>query len=581
MLKFIKSRRKFVLYYLIVNTIVVTILFMTFSSFPTYDTAVIRKDQPYISTLDTTIEILPEGNTLVTENLTVKGVKSDLFTYTHQFSSRDEEVDEASIKLIDTQHTLTHKYEQKDKIKELELKINEPLKDNEKITIQYKVSGLVKRLRDGQVFQFNPWTSQYVDVANAQFKIQFPKSILDTTKMYNTASVSQQFIKEDKTLMTEVKQATHRGNSYELLVWDNKPFVQKEETLGRAEFINLHEVEEDIQNKIKEVQLDDKKYIMFQFFLRILYIVLNAIITFVFGMFLLTNFIETQSIKKYLRFEFAPSPMGPGSVAKLTQLRGSNLESSIKSGILYMVTKGLVTATREKQTLTLVLKKEVDIDEIDEIVALQKFLFADSNVIYLQKEVTDLEMTSRKTMHFFNYRKVIEKVVHEHHGNKDRVIHKKQSIFWHMKMEFIVVVALLIEFGLFLLLDMSNMQITFSGYIGIELVMVVVALFASGIIPIVYYFSQKRSVNEEHFDVLSEWQYFRTFLFNKKLVREQLQKSDDQWHEFLMYASVFGSEKVVLSALKNSRPEHYNTVMKKGAKVILDTPEGYFTYSVK
>lgn len=582
MMKFIKSKRKFVFYYLIVNTILVTILFMTFSSFPTYDTAVIRKNQPYISTLNTTMEVLSDGNTLVTEQLTVKGVKTDNFSYKHVFAAKDEVVDETSIKIVESTLPFTYIYKRDDKGSVLDLKISKALKDNEKITIQYRVSGLIKRLKDGQVFQFNPWTSQEVDVEKANFKIVFPQNLTTTIKMYNAATTSQKFeVSENKTLVTEVISSNHRGNKYELMVWDTKAFIQNESNTGRASFRGADDVESDVENQIKQVQLDDKKYYMFQYFLRIMYIVLSAIITFVFGMFLLTNFIETQSIKKYLRFEFAPSRLGPGSAAKLIQMRGSDLELAIKAGVLYMVTTGFITCKKENQGLVLTKKKDVDIDEIDEIIALQKFLFADADNVHLSKEVTDLEMTSRKTMHFFNYRKLIEKVVQEHRGHKERGLHKKQSVLWHMKMEFIIIFALLVEFALFLLLDISNAQITFETYIGIEVIMIVIALFASGIIPMAYYFSQKHTMNQNNFDVLSEWQYFRTFLFNKKLVREQLQKSDEQWQTFLMYSVIFGAERTVLSAMKSSCPEHYQSVMKGNGKIVIDTAENYFSYSVK
>lgn len=582
MIKFIKSRRKFVFYYLIVNVILVTILFLTFSAFPTYDTAVIRKDQPYVTELNTTMEIATDGNTLITEKLAIKGVKTDVFAYQHVFSAKDEVVDEASVKIVESDHVLKHTYDRKEKHSVLNLEIAGPFVENETLTVQYKVSGLVKHLRDGQVFQFNPWTSKEIDVANASFEIIMPTEVSEAVDTYNSATLMRTFEQQAANILkTEVRATNHRGSSYELFVWDSQAFVQGEDGLGRSSFRHVDEIAAEIESQIKQVQLEDKKYQMFQYFLRIVYIVLSAIITLVFGLFLLTNFIETQSIKKYLRFEFAPDQLGPGSAAKLIQMRGSNLESAIKAGILYMSTKKLVECRKDKQGLILTKKKEVDIDELEEIIALQKFLFADGDVIHFQKEVVDLETTSRKTMHFFNYRKLIERVVQEYRGNKDKLIHKKRSIFRYMKTEFVIVVSIMVEMILFILLDISTNQVPFATYIGVEVIMVVLALFTSALIPLVYYFSQKDSMNEDNFDVLSEWQYFRTFLFNKKLVREQLMKTEEPWRQFLMYGLAFGAEKTVLLAMKSACPEQYEEIMYGNSRIILDTPEEYFTYSVK
>lgn len=584
MIKFVKSKRKFVFYYLIVNIILVMILFMTFSSFPNYGTVSVKKGQPHITKLDTTMEILSDGNTIVTEKMDIQGIKNGTFLYDHSFSSKDEIIDESSVKVLEGQAKLTPMYEKKEQTTILKLKLEELAAGDNTISIQYKVNGIVKRLRDGQLFQFNPWTSKDVDVVDATFKVIFPQNLPDTLKVYTAGSLSLAYEKENpKTVYTEVVARNHQVNTYELRVWDNVSFIQKESTLGRTTFRSVDDVEEDIKSQIKQVQLENQKYHMFQYFLRIMYIIISAIVTITFGILLLSNLIETQSLKKYLRFEFAPSRLGPGSAGKLVQTKsiGLDLESAIRAGVLYMATKGLVSCQKDKMSLQLKKKKDTDLDEIEEITALQKFLFADKESTVLQKEVTNLEMTSRKTMYFFNYRKQIETIARDYHGNKEKKNHRKSSMLRYMKTELSLLVAIVIELLLFLILQMSGNHSAYIGYIGFEFIMVGIAMIAIIIIPTSYYFSQKNSINEVNFDALSEWQYFRTFLFNKKLVREQLMESDEQWREFLMYACVFGAEKVVLSAMKSACPEHYKTVMHGSAKMILNTPEGYFSYTVK
>lgn len=581
-MKFVKSKQKFIVYYLVVNTALVMLLFMTFSSFPTHDFVPVKTKQAHLTKLDTTLEVQPDGNTIVTEKMTVRGAKSGEFIYDHTFSEDEGTVDESSIKLIDSSAKLTHEYQKEANESVLKLKVESAFVGDETITVQYAVQGLMKHLRDGQLFQFNPWDSKDVDVIDAKFHVVLPQAISPTIKCYTTGTMSQQYTKEsDKTLLMDVLGETHRINTYELRLWDTKPIVDSTVDFSKTEFRSTSDVDADVQNQLKQAKLEIQKYQMFQDFLKIMYIIASAIITIIFGILLLTNLIETQSVKKYLHFDKAPSRLGPGSAGKIIQEVGFSLDTAIRAGVLYMAIKNLLICQKDRMSVQLIKKKDTNFDEIEEITALQKFLFADKNTVVLQKETKDLEMTSRKTLNFFNYRKLIETVIQEYHGNKMKHMHKKQNTLRYMKTEIILLLLVVIEMMLFFMLHFSGTQRTFVGYSIIEVVMVVIAIVIIGIIPNMYYFSQKDAISEVNFDELSEWQYFRTFLFNKKLVRDQLLESDEQWREFLMYATVFGADHVVLSAMKTACPEHYDAVMQGSGKMILDTPEGYFSYTVK
>lgn len=578
-MRFIKSKRKFVFYYIIINIALVLLLFMTFSAFPRHDTVTVKKGQPYITNLDTHLEVEADGNTVVTEKMTIREAKNK-FVYEHVFMN-GVLVDEASIKLIDSSAKLTHEYTTQEQSSELKLEIESSFVGEETISLQYKVKGLVKHLRDGQLFQFNPWNSSAVDVVDARIRIAFPNDISNTMRVYEMGAVSQDHIQVDsKTLETEVQSVNHRSDTYEIRLWDSAPMVE-EKGLGKTSFRSLEDVENDVQAQVKQAQLEDQKYQIFQFLLRIMYIIASAIITIIFGVLLLTNLIETQSVKKYLRFESAPDSLGPGSAGRIIHVPGFGIESAIRAGTLYMATKGLVRCQKDRLSLQLIKQKDVEHDEIEEISALQKFLFADKDTAVLQKEEKDLETTSRKTLNFFNYRKIIENTVQDYHGVKAKGLNKKENVLRYMKTEVILALTLFIEVALFLTLQFSGSQKNYIGYTILEIIMVIVAMIALVTVPLAYYFSQKETISKTNFDELSDWQYFRTFLCNKKLVRNQLMESDDNWREFLMYATVFGSEKTVLSAMKTACPEYYNEVMDGSAKMILDTPEGYFSYTVK
>lgn len=579
-MKFVKSKRKFIIYYFIVNVALVMLLFMTFSAFPNHDIARVKTDRAYIPELHTKIELQPDGMTVITEVMKIRGVKDGVFTYTHLLQA-GEKVDVSSVKLIDSSATLKTEYSDNQDTSLLKMQITSAFVGEETVSVQYKVNGLMKYLRDGQLFLLTPWTSKDVDVIDAKFTVVLPKEMTPTTKSHMLGAIDYQGTTDKRTLTMNVSARNHLNTPYELRIWDTIPIVNETSTLQKSQFRSTSDVTADIENQVKQSKTELQKYVMFQNLLKTLYISTSAIATIIFGILLLTNFIETQSIKKYLRFEKAPNSIGPGSAGKIVQELGFGLDTAIRAGVLYMTLKGLVRCQKDRLSIQLFKQKDTDFDEIDEITALQKFLFADKPAILLQKEVKDLEMTSRKTLHFFNYRKIIESETSAYHSDKLKHMHKKESVFRYMKTELILSAMIVIELILFLILQFSESQKTYMGYSILEVIIVLFGIAIISIIPVMYYISQKAAMSENNFDKFSEWQYFKTFLFNKKLVQSQLQESDDQWREFLMYATIFGADNVVLSAMKQACPEHYETVVSGCGKMILDTPESYFSYNVK
>lgn len=581
-MNFIKSQKKYVVYYIIVNIIAVLFLLSVFNNFPTKEKMHVKTERPYVSSLDTKINVLDDGNTIITETLKVEGVKSSEFSYTHLFSAPDEVVDIASIRLVDSNGKLTPESKTIGDKNLLTLKVEKSFEKSEPITVEYKVKGLVKHLRDGQMFQFNPWTSTSIDVKDARFAITLPQNVSESLKFYSGATLEQMsgLSTSEKTVEKTIKADDHAVNTYELRLWDQKQLISNKKATTASLMRTIADVENDVESRKRAVEQELRRQQMFCDYVRILYIVLSCIITVIFAVLLLTNFLENLNMRKYMRFEYAPESRGPATAEKLMNSQYFHQGQGIKAGLLYMALKDMIRCQGDKMNLQVVKEQDAPNDEMQEIIALQQFAFANDGTRIFQKDNQIINTSDRSANLFFAYRNTIDTEVQNYYAEEKTKKHKDFLLF-HIKTEIFVVLAVILQVILFVVGRDTHYAQTFFGYTMFAIVMVVSFIFTSAMMPLLHYCAQKRKLNNAHVDEISEWENFKLFLSTPSLVRSQLKQSDNQWCEFLMYATAFGVEKSVLTAMKVATPENYAKVMTGSGKYILEATKECFVFTVK
>lgn len=582
-MKFLKSQKKYIIYYVIVNIIAVAILFFVFNNFPTKEIITVKKDNPYLSSLHTKMEIQDDGNTIITEKMNIQGVKDGVFSYSHQFAAPDESVDTTSIQLIDSSAKLTHEYKTSNDKNVLTLKVETAFKGDEAVTVQYKVKGLVKHLHDGQMFQFNPWDSDKVDVVDAHFSITLPQGLSETVKLHADGTLDQMSTKHEneKSIETEIKADKHNVDTYQLRLWDKKQIIANKRGLPVGTLKTSNEIEKDIENRNHLLKQEAHKQQIFRDFIRIMYIIISSIITIIFALLLVTNFWENYSMRKYMRFEYAPESLGPAGAMKLMNPESSYLSRGIKASILYMSLSGLIRCQKDRMSLQMIKTKNAPNDELEEIKLLEKFLFNDGNARIFQREEKIVNSSDKTATLFLKYRNTIDEAAQNYYFSKDEDNKRPNNWLFNMKTEVFLIVAVIIQLILLFIINTSRVANSFKEYTIFEVTIVLVSIFVCAMMPLLYYVSQKRLLNKLHVDELSEWESFKLFLATPALVRKQLQDSSEQWKIFLMYATAFGSEKTVLAAMKVACPDKYEAFMSGSDRTILEVPDDYFSFQVK
>lgn len=529
-------------------------------------------DEACFKALHVDVKLNMDGSADFSEEMKVYREEAGNFVYIdHYYDAKyGESIDQNSIQLSEGVGSLKPELTQSGTKTRVRFKIWSHFSGTEVFRIQYRVKGLVKQLKDGQIFKYNFFNNNdSKPVIDASFSIQIPKQ--EEPIIYFSGLKNQNQIKKaDQTYTIDVPKQQHTKPFYEVnMGFTGTPFTNAT-PIPEAQYQTMEAFKQEI-DKVNQAdsQVDSNALNMLTSAL-MLFFVLGGCIFFL--IFLIYRRIGRQHRKVHTDVAFwnLPQDIGPAAAAMIIDPKNlANLSDSFKAGIMYLASENYIKIKQTPGQSALEKLKDADESLPDEIIALHQYLFADGDVKKMAAKET-FQANSAPANRFESYKtKAIQAFqnlnlfdVDTGVPNGDFKSDQSPGAFKWLTYAMIFI-FISISTGVRALLQFDIVQSA-----GLS---AVVALGIMLVLVLIYYLHITR-FKEEQIAVYEQWMGYKRYLSSYTLLKERNVEDVAVWKKHLVYATAFGVAEKVIKVLKVDFPDIY-------AEIESTTPIGPVLYS--
>lgn len=433
---------------------------------------------------------------------------------------------------------------------EVRFRINTNFTGRQTFRFSYKVKGLIKNLKDGQIFKFNFFNNNYGrKVIDGEFNIKMPSSSFSQSTLWFDGLRNQNNVKKDansSTYFINVPNSEHTKQFFEVdMSFPRNTFVDGQ-NVSTMPYQTLQEFNDNIENtKMEDQRVENQAKTEM-----VVITVANAI-GFIIALLIL-NIIYLLKEKPYRRIDKesaywnVPNPIGPLAASMIIEKDNKvDLNHGFKADILYLVSRGYAKIEDLSVGGEILITKLADITkEPEEVVRLHHFLFNNRDQVRLNpnttlsdpNEVLDFEAYKTGALNSFKKMGIFEKPTG---GYKVKGAQSAQT-----KAGGVIIAVAFFCF----IFSISSSFVGASYAISIGVVISIITL-------LITYAIISNRIREEKITVFEQWNGYKNYLSNYTLLKERGLNDVVVWKQHLVYATAFGVAENVLKVLQIEYPE--------------------------
>lgn len=536
---------------------IVGIVFQVFSLFQIqhqgYNPYSVQCENTCFQFLRTEVKIEKNGDALFEEEVTAYRKKAGNFFYIdHDYDTAiGEKIDKTSIALVSGDGELRPEFITSGSVERTRFKVNTRFSGTKKFKIQYRVSGLVKQLQDGQLFKYNFFNNAYGrPVMAAEFIINMPIPTQETNLFVDGLLKQSGILEMEAGYLVYVPQAKHTKQHYEVNLSLPKNAVSNASLIPKSTYQTIDQLNQNIQ-QVKQKEIDEEQSAISSIHAMISgMIVLNvvgiAIVVFVY----IRKVKPKRVVNRDTAYWQIPYLLGPNTAGMIVAPDNQmNLNDGFKAGLLYLVSAGYATMSTEANNVVKMAQLNVMNDnEPKEIQELYVYLFGSGPVRYLGDKIAVDKAEDIKRFKVYQQQAITsfqDLGLYDGRGSLPGGYSSTSGILSLKTL--LLVVVLGIGFAIYGIFLSSMNLVLFNGIAAL-------AITVMSIVFISLYWGSSYRLRENKIAEYEQWIGYKNYLSNYTLLKERNINDLHVWKQHLVYATAFGVAETVLEVMRVEYP---------------------------